>query len=109
MFLDAPPEVINIPWRMAVCIFEHEILNILQNRYGYDVNEACDLHMKGVVGYNQIIDSCLKTLWDESPFIGMPFLMGRNPELASAITRRVAQGKLWDEKLSNCWEARAVA
>lgn len=109
MFLDAPPEVINIPWRMAVCIFKHEILNILQNRYGYDVNEACDLHMKGVVGYNQIIDSCLKTLWDESPFIGMPFLMGRNPELASVITRRVAQGKLWDEKLSNCWEARAVA
>lgn len=72
---------IELPWRMVVGVYKLEIMNILQNRYGKDVNEACAMFNNALVTYDPIIDTCLKTLQDECPFKGFPILMGRNPTL----------------------------
>lgn len=78
---DHSPHAIELPWRMIIGLYKLEITNILQNRYGYDVNEACKLFNNAIVEYSPIIDTCLKTLLDECPFVGLPILMGRNPTL----------------------------
>lgn len=72
-------DAIEIPWRMIVGVYKLEIMNILQRRYGRDVNYANDAFDRAIVTYDSEIDSCLKTLLNECPFKGFPFLMGRNP------------------------------
>ena len=72
---------IELPWRMAVGVYKLECMNILTNRFGKSVNEACTLFNDAIVRYNPIIDSCLTILLEECPFKGFPMLMGRNPTL----------------------------
>ena len=71
---------IEIPWRMICGVMKMEILNILENRYGKDINEAITMWCNSLVTYDSVIDSCLRTLHEECPFKGFPFLMGRNPK-----------------------------
>jgi hypothetical protein len=85
---DHNPDEIEIPWRMTVGLYKLEIMNVLQNRYGYDVREACELWNRAIVTYTTVVDNCLKTLLNECPFRGFPILMGRNPELMSAYGRQ---------------------
>lgn len=70
---------IELPWRMVVGVYKLEIMNILQNRYGKDVNEAGEIFNQAIVTYVPEVDACLRTLHEECPFKGFPILMGRNP------------------------------
>ena len=72
---------IELPWRMVVGVYKLEIMNILQNRYGKDVNEAGEIFNQALVTYVPEVDACLRTLHEECPFKGFPILMGRNPTL----------------------------
>ena len=66
---------------MVVGVYKLEIMNILQNRYGKDVNEAGEIFNQALVTYVPEVDACLRTLHEECPFKGFPILMGRNPTL----------------------------
>lgn len=72
---------IELPWKMVVGFYKLEIMNILENRFGWGVNKACDQFNLAVVRYIPEIDACLNILKDECPFVGFPVLMGRNPTL----------------------------
>lgn len=72
---------IELPWKMIVGFYKLEIMNILENRFGRDVNTACDMFNNAVVHYIPEIDACINILKDECPFVGLPVLMGRNPTL----------------------------
>ena len=71
---------IELPCRMVVGVYKLEIMNILQNRYGKDVNEAGEMFNQALVTYVPEVDACLRTLHEECPFKGFPILMGRNPK-----------------------------
>lgn len=74
------PDEIELPWRMVVGVYKLEIMNILQNRFGKDVNEAGEMFNQALVTYVPEVDACLRTLHEECPFKGFPILMGRNPK-----------------------------
>lgn len=70
---------IELPWKMIVGFYKLEIMNILEHRFGRDVNVALEMFNDAVVHYVPDIDACIHILKDECPFVGLPVLMGRNP------------------------------
>ncbi len=80
-------EEVHFPWRVGVRLYELEIYNLLLNRYGYHLNEAFDIYRKAEVNYCPIVDEIFGTLTRESPFMGLPALVGRNPSLRTGAAQ----------------------
>lgn len=68
-----------VPWKVGVSCLKLEIINLLINRFNYELPDALELHSKSLVSYNELIDKIIRTLIDECPFKGLPVLFGRNP------------------------------
>jgi hypothetical protein len=69
-----------LPWTIGVELYELEILAKLHND-GYNFIRAQEIMRKARVRYVERIDNIFKVLIKESPFKGLPNLIGRNPSL----------------------------
>ncbi len=72
---------LHVPWLVGVIQLHHEILNLLQNRAGYNFAKAMEKYHRALVGYDTEIDEIMKTLIKECPYKGLPTKFGRNPTL----------------------------
>lgn len=73
-----------LPWRILVGSMKHELINLLVNREKMGVNEALGKIFNALIDEREcdpLIHRCLETLRDESPWKGIPVLLGRNPTL----------------------------
>jgi len=66
---------------MGVTTHKLEILNLLQNRYGYTQRDALDLFFKSKEEYSAVIHEILDTLIAECPYKGLPVEWDRNPSI----------------------------
>lgn len=76
---------LHLPWSMAVLTFKMHLVSKLVNgsptREGIPPNTALRMVYENTLQYNPLIDQLLQELIDESPEIGFPVLLGRNPTL----------------------------
>lgn len=71
---------LHIPWSMAVMVLEYHLYNKLL-RLNFSPSEATELINRSVLHYNPLIDQLFEQLIRESPYGGIPCLLGRNPTL----------------------------
>ena len=72
---------VHLPWGLGVSLFRIHLGNKLLRR-GYTPNEATGFINKHVKLYNPLMDELLQELIKESPFVGLPTILQRNPTLA---------------------------
>lgn len=82
------------PWGVAVRQFRMQITNKLIRR-GYGLKEIYDILRRYATTYDDELYDILKELIEESPFIGIPIILQRNPTIrrASALMLYVTRIK----------------
>lgn len=74
---------IYLPWRIGVTMYGLEIHNLLVNRNGHNEEDALVKRNNALFKFDQEISDILKTLIEETPFVGLCVTIGRNPTLSS--------------------------
>lgn len=78
---------VHVPWAIGVTAFRPHILNKLMKR-GYRYKEANVMLFRAVKKYTVVIDEILNELISESPYMGIPILIQRNPSLKQGSSTR---------------------
>jgi hypothetical protein len=79
---------LHIPWNVAVQLFSIHLTNKLY-RLGYTPREV-ERHLREhSLRYCPILDRLLKELIAESPYVGIPCLLQRNPSLARGSAQQL--------------------
>lgn len=71
---------LHLPWAVAMEQYHVQLVNKLLKR-GLDPQSAYDLLKKHSITYSPTIDEIFKELIDESPYLGLPIVLQRNPTL----------------------------
>ena len=77
----------HLPWSMSIMALKIHILSKLKNltypgtNRKYTHLEALRLYMAAIVKYDATIDAILQELIAESPYMGIPIILQRNPSL----------------------------
>ena len=78
---DHMADEVHLPWRMVVANHKLELINIMKKHFKMSEDETQYLYNKALVSYDETIHECIKILMAESPWKGIPLLLGRNPTL----------------------------
>ena len=76
-----PFDELQISWSIAIRQYKLQIMNHLINRHHYSLRGAMQRHQAAIENFDEVIYSIMNTLIAESPYKGLPCLLGRNPTL----------------------------
>ena len=79
---------IHVPFAVGVTAFRLHLLNKLLKR-GYKYKYSSKLLYQSVKKYNPLIDDLLQELVTESPYMGLPVILQRNPSLTQSSALRL--------------------
>lgn len=85
---------LHLPWSVAIEQYRMQLVNKLFKR-GYAPQDAYNLLTENATRYSPIVDELFKELIEESPYIGLPLVLQRNPTIRrpSAILVYVSKVK----------------
>ena len=72
---------IYMPWSTTVNLLKLHIIGRLVYQYGLDMSAAVSKHITALYNYDETIDAIMKNLIAESPGIGLPTIINRNPSI----------------------------
>lgn len=81
-------EELHIPWGVAMTAFRPHLINKLVE-LDYTLNDAVHKLYNAVTNYDAELHGIFKSLVDESPYMGIPALIQRNPTLLQGSIQRV--------------------
>lgn len=72
---------LEFPWVVAVNLLRVHIIGRLINNYNHSPHEAINRQMMARAMYDPIIDEIMNDFIKESPWPGLPVILGRNPSI----------------------------
>jgi hypothetical protein len=89
-------ETVTVPWSIAVTFLEYHITNKLIRR-GWTPNQIKEHLYSHAHKYSPVLSEIFDELIAESPYKGIPIILGRNPSLKRGSIQRLFIDDIWKD------------